>query len=569
MDKNLKDLIWEKVDYITKQYIITQGYFGYNMNTNEVCVLFLFDICRKTKISNFDALIKEAEKISNNSNILHEFVEEIISKKTSSKNDFMNCAIRIQDVDDETFKECVSELRERLREATPSTMGELLSILLEFNKGNILDAYSGWGFFDIDYLKHNNNCKIEGYDISNNCIEVAKLINIMMNYNVKYYNEDLLKANIKLEYYDRAFADTPLGLRYNKESLNFMGFKEVDISIKNNTMSISWISAIKVLASLKKDGKGIITTQEACLFNMLDREIRRQFIDKNYISQIIKLPSNLLPYTSIPIYLIVIDKNKKDELVRFSDISNIIIAERRRNLIDVKKAIKEIENNSISASKEEIQKNDYSLDLNRYFNKDKIKIEHGVVLETVAEIYRGYQITASQVDDMITENEKDANYKLLEISNVDNDGNIDRNLKFINTGKKNLDKYLLKDGDIILSARGEKTKIAIVEINNNERIIPNGSIVVVRSDKNKLDSKYLRMFLNSEQGKMVLKTIKTGIIIPSINIGPLGKIEVKCPSMEEQQRLVDKFSMKYELYKASIERTEKLKQQLDDITNEI
>ena len=172
-----------------------------------------------------------------------------------------------------------------------------------------------------------------------------------------------------------------------------------------------------------------------------------------------------------------------------------------------------VDNDAKEIEIEEIVNNDYSLDVNRYVHEDAILIENGIPLGEVSEnIFRGYQITASQVDDMITKKESKNTCKLLEISNIDNEGNIADNLKIIDTQGKDFSKFLLQDGDLLLSARGDNTKIAVAKIEKNEKIIPNGSIVVVRTMKEKLDPKYLYIFLNSNQGQLILKTIKTGII---------------------------------------------------------
>ena len=167
---------------------------------------------------------------------------------------------------------------------------------------------------------------------------------------------------------------------------------------------------------------------------------------------------------------------------------------------------------------------------------------------------------------MITKKESKNTCKLLEISNIDNEGNISKNLKVIDTQGKDFSKFLLQDGDLLLSARGDNTKIAVAKIEKNEKIIPNGSIVVVRTMKEKLDPKYLYIFLNSNQGQLILKTIKTGITIPSLNIGPLEKMTIKCPAIDEQDTMAEKYEMKLELYKIAKVKVEKLKQQLDDIT---
>ena len=147
-----------------------------------------------------------------------------------------------------------------------------------------------------------------------------------------------------------------------------------------------------------------------------------------------------------------------------------------------------VDNDAKEIEIEEIVNNDYSLDVNRYVHEDAILIENGIPLGEVSEnIFRGYQITASQVDDMITKKESKNTCKLLEISNIDNEGNIADNLKIIDTQGKDFSKFLLQDGDLLLSARGDNTKIAVAKIEKNEKIIPNGSIVVIRTNKERLN----------------------------------------------------------------------------------
>ena len=50
---------------------------------------------------------------------------------------------------------------------------------------------------------------------------------------------------------------------------------------------------------------------------MLDRDVRKYFIDKNLISRIIELPDCLNLYSSNKLYLIVIEKNKKNKNIKF------------------------------------------------------------------------------------------------------------------------------------------------------------------------------------------------------------------------------------------------------------
>ena len=171
---------------------------------------------------------------------------------------------------------------------------------------------------------------------------------------------------------------------------------------------------------------------------------------------------------------------------------------------------------------------------------------------------------------MYTTDEKEANYKILEVSNIDNLGNIDNNLKLINSGKKDLTKHLLQNDDIVLSAKGSNNKIAIIEnINDDEKIIPSGSLIVIRVNKNKIIPMYLKAFLESETGQMILNSVKTGIAIPSIIPSSLMKIVVKCPSIQEQEEFVDRYIMKYELYKVTERKMNKYLKDLKALIDQI
>ena len=137
----------------------------------------------------------------------------------------------------------------------------------------------------------------------------------------------------------------------------------------------------------------------------------------------------------------------------------------------------------------------------------------------------------------------------------------------INSGEKNLDRYLLRDGDIVISARGDKIKKCLVNIGYDERIIANGSINVIRADQNRLNPLYLKTFLDSEKGNISLNNIKSGVTIPSINVGELQKMIVPCPSMEEQRKITDKIELKLEIIESTAKRLEELKKELKNIAD--
>ena len=499
-------------------------------------------------------------------------IDEIESKNNSVDiyNDFMNTIISFNDIKRYVLIDYV--LDNRFSFATSYSLGRLsANILGQVSNAKLLDAYSGNGYFDCDYLGLNKSAEIDGYEINLNSVNIAKAISyILGNYKKCNYTQvDFLKANLKENYYDLAFADCPIGLRYDRN--NIYSIELATKFVKNNVISIPWLTALKMENSLKDNGKAVIVCSAGSLFGIVDKEVRKYFIEKNLISHIIELPDNINLYSSVKLYLIVIEKSKKDKSIRFSNISNFVTKERRINKINIQEALNEIQDNAVAIDLEEIEKNDYVLDVHRYINNNSIIVENGIPLEEITEkIFRGYQFTASQIDEMYTTDKKEANYKILEVSNIDNFGNIDDNLKFINSKGKDLSKHLLCNQDIVLSSKGANTKIAIVEnINDNEKIIPSGSLIVIRLNKNKMIPIYLKAFLESENGQMILKSIKTGIAIPSIIPSSLMKIVVKCPSIQEQESFVDKYIMKYELYRIKEEEMNKYLKDLKALIDQI
>ena len=336
-------------------------------------------------------------------------------------------------------------------------------------------------------------------------------------------------------------------------------FSGLDINKYNSNISASSIMALKVLNALNKNGKGIIAFPQASLSNISERRIRQMLIEDNYIDKVIKVGD---------CYLVVLKKNKKERTIQFVNLDSFVLSKRYNctfnicDSIDMRKAMQEFNNNSVIVHKEKIIDNCYSLNPDIYMKP--INIKSAVKLETVLNrIFRGYQASKEEVRTMKVQDSKEANYKLLEIGNISDNGEISASLTLIDSAKigRSFDRYLLKDGDIVITARGEKIKIAYVKLEENERIIANGSINVIRVNKDKMNSRYLKMFLDSPKGKQTLENIKIGREkTPSLNTGDLKRIEIPCPPLTEQHAVVKE-------YEKIEEKINNLKKELNDINN--
>lgn len=451
---------------------------------------------------------------------------------------------------------------------TPENEAELIDYLLNIKDGSeIMDLYSGIGKIDEVFIKNHKNIVIDGFELNDSALEIARLrMYAMQNNNVHYYKKDVFKDSFENKY-QYAVADIPFISKYDKEVQKSLenDCKNLNIELSGR-ISTTWITAIKILFALKENGKAVITTMKGSLFNTLDREIRKELIEKGYIEAIVDLPNKIVPYTNTEISLVVLNKSRKSQKIKFINLKECSLMQGKINIIDLEKAKRIIANESIEIDYKKIKDNNFSLNYNTYTGN--IEIENGKELGKVTwDIFRGYQITSAEINKMLVENEDEMNYKILEISNINDDGEICSELKMINSGERNLDRYLLRDGDILISARGEKIKKCLIHIGYDERIIANGSINVIRADQNRLYPLYLKTFLDSEKGNISLNNIKSGVTIPSINVGELQKMLVPCPSMEEQRKIVDKIEVKLEIIESTAKRLEELKKELKNMAD--
>ena len=449
---------------------------------------------------------------------------------------------------------------------TPQALIELMLKLLEIKEDTrIVDAFSGEGNIGLEIKKHIPNVVVDCYEINSEANFIANMKAYAMNVKINCYQQDLFIQYIN-EKYDYAVADIPFINRYDikiHESLDPI-YNRLKFKYMPSRVSGSYVCALKLLDCVKESGRVVTTFLPGGLFNTLDKEVRKYLIENNYIEKIINLPANILYGTNIATSIIVLSKNKNTDYIEMIDLEDCIIKKRPVSELDIKKALEKIEKESVKVAIEEIIKNEYSLNINVYTKK--VELEYSKLLSDLTEdMFRGYQITSSQIKEMAVAKEKEANYKVLEISNIDDDGNIEEINNFINSKERNLDRYLLKKGDILLSARGEKTKIAIFD-KEDENVIANGSINVIRVN-NKINSIFLKMFFESEKGKISLNNIKSGVTIPSLNIGDLQKLSVSCPDFETQNSLVSKYTLKAEIINSTKKRLAELKKEMNDIVN--
>ena len=137
---------------------------------------------------------------------------------------------------------------------------------------------------------------------------------------------------------------------------------------------------LHILGSMKSTGKGAVILPHGVLFRgNAESEIRKNIIQRKWIKGIIGLPANLFYGTGIPACIIVLDKSNTEERkgVFMIDASKGYIKDGNKNrlreqdihkIVDVFNSESEVERFSRFVTFEEIEKNEFNLNIPRYID---------------------------------------------------------------------------------------------------------------------------------------------------------------------------------------------------------
>ena len=165
--------------------------------------------------------------------------------------------------------------------------------------------------------------------------------------------------------------------------------------------------------------------------------------------------------------------------------------------------------------------------------------EKGIIKDVVSDVKYG---TSSPAND-------NGIYPYLRMGNITYDGQLDlTNLKYITIDDKELDKYIVKKGDILFNRTNSKELVGKTCVFNlDEPMIIAGYIIRVRTN-NRVIPEYLSAVLNSKYGKQTLFDMCKSIVgQANINAQELQKIKLLVPPIEIQ--------LKYKSYLVQIDKS--------------
>ena len=435
---------------------------------------------------------------------------------------------------------------------------EILSLMIEI-AGDVKNKtiYCPWDNFSV----FASNLDALGAKVSIEIVHSSAfpwLVNIFNETNVKVLignpieEPGFLSAG-GLTKFDLSIAFPSLGEKYNFQDGDWYN------RFPEKTGSGAVLNIRHVLA--QTIGKVIIAVPNSVLFSSgVEQSLRQDLLGKNQIEAVISLPPALLPQTQIPFSIIVLDNqerasnlvsfvNGNDErffakdgrgrsrLVNWRDLLDTLQQGEDESSVVRIPVQRVLDNNSyLEASAytlpperkkiDRVLNNSQTANLNDLVNFIRPPLKQKAVNESNSD--RGIEALEVTIGDFSEYGYAQAPTRIV---NVEND-------------YKTKSNSFLNSGDILIAVKANTGKVAIVSdaagLAKDIPWIANQSCLIVRC-KDKIDPKVLFMYLSSEMGQYLLRSISSGATIPLIQLARLKELQIVIPPREEAEQIIRDF----------------------------
>lgn len=351
---------------------------------------------------------------------------------------------------------------------------------------------------------------------------------LFKNYKIEFIDSDIYSENFTINKFDLILCLPIMGNRLIENRGDFISKDSSFVAVQN------------LLYHLNIDGKLIIILPSKIGFGGGDVGYLRDYIEKRYkINEIASLPSKLFyPYMSINTYLLSLSLGTTDDI----SIKKYALTKESNN-----EQTLTIEDERLLFYDELLALNGWNVDM-VFSMTDESILEYKqstvkkAVLKDVANVFRGKAIT---------EKAENGNVKVVNISNITETGINYDNLDLINEEDRKIARYLLEDGDVLVTTKGFSIKVAVFE-NQNIKCISSSNLCVIRPNQKQLNGTYLKLFLGSEVGVKLLKSLQRGTSIVNINYQDICELEIPVPPLDKQLEIVNEYNSGLKLYKETI-----------------
>lgn len=490
-------------------------------------------------------------------------------------------------IDDIDVPDFVNAYRNRDNEIYGSyTSGDIeklaTAVFAPSESETVMDIGCGQGVFLTETAIHEKAGELHGIEIKQEDAIVARMKMLILNRDMNHIRcddvFDIDFRNPELPQYDAVFCHMPPKQMLESDQLLSCGLFDEKTAKRVSVRSSEWAYIRAMRKMMKKGGKGIAFIRANLLYLESEKEFRKELLESEMLEGVVLLPEGLLLNTGLQIAMLVLSENNNRikmvnaasyyEKIKFRNVLTDTERDRILELYVNGGASLEGENHSDDYTEvppEAIADNAYSFDPMRYVLDEKVCFTNARKLsEGTRDIFRGAQITSDKQKEMSNLCGKAPNGYLLNLANISN-GYMDEELVEVHIDKiEKYKKYMLQDGDVIISARGTKISTAVAENIKNRNIIATGNLIVVRCNDT-LEPYYLKAFFDSEDGNLCLSVAQTGSTIFAINPKQLCELQYDAIDMEKQKRIAEKEKALIAELHESIDRIETLRQNISGV----
>lgn len=431
--------------------------------------------------------------------------------------------------------------------STPSGLSKLACSILDIQENdNVLELCSGKGNFFTEAFAVQDNFSYVGVELNYVANEVAKIRAELLGENISLILNDAFEYRIEKKA-NKLFANYPFMVKtpaMNEHKENIMKTFDIPAEVIQKASS-DWVFNATLVEQMTDNGKAVAIMTNGATWNTSDKSIRQFFIENGFIEAVISLPAKLFSSFAIPTTLVVFSHN--NEVIKMVDARDVCVRERKNNVLtddNVMEILSLLENdgeNSITKNISEFADNEFILNATRYLEVLP-EITNGVELNSIAvNITRGAQLKAADLEEK--KSSEPTSYKYITLANI-NDGVISFDEEqYLKEIPDNLGKFCIRNNSIILTRTGLPVfKSAVAQVEKDTALLATGNLFVIELDETKVNPFYIQAFFASEAGVSLFRSICTGTGLPTISLDKLKKLVVPLPSLEEQNRIGNKYA---------------------------
>ena len=459
----------------------------------------------------------------------------------------------------------------RTQFATSESVSKLAVRLLSIDDfESVADLCCGYGGFMVAAHKKNPCNMITGYELSTDTAVAAELRALVMGDNVRVLQENVFSLGMDGDRkFTKIFCHPPYGGK-RLNDLSASGFAEAVSDEYPELQKLpftDWFFSTLAVTLLSPGGKAVCLMNNGTLRGSLERRIRENFVRRGLVEAVIALPPRLLYGSGTGVSLVVFSRGNKK--VRMVDATgsyteaygmNILSEE---DILDIHRSFKLGSSITKDVAPDELAANDYTLHPERYF-MELTRFKNGVPLKSVIKhITRGVAWRREDVARLETDEETGIRY--VNVNHL-SDGMIEEDLPCLKSIDNRYRRYCLKNNDLLISKQG--WKVAVGKVKEDEVILVTNNFYILDIDETKANPYYIQAFLESVQGKKLLKSISSGSAREFVAANDLENIEIPLPSLEEQQIIADSFTAAQDTVRILRNRINKAREKLKYIFEE-